>query len=157
MSRATDSTDLTIRGAQIGDAAALALLMGELGYDTTASEMETRLQSILPNSDYRTFVALEAGKICGMIGTLALHSYEHNDLSGRILALVVTEETRGRGVGRELLQRAEKDFAERNIRRLAVNTRLEREEAHKFYERLGYRRNGWRFVKTLEAGKSSSI
>jgi hypothetical protein len=40
----------------------------------------------------------------------------------------------------------------RNIDRLAVNTRFEREEAHEFYEKLGYVRNGFRFVKNLPAG-----
>jgi hypothetical protein len=30
-----------------------------------------------------------------------------------------------------------------------LNTRLTREDAHKFYETLGYERNGWRFVKQL--------
>jgi hypothetical protein len=31
-----------------------------------------------------------------------------------------------------------------------VNTHLEREAAHLFYEQLGYRKNGYRFVKELE-------
>ena len=56
---------------------------------------------------------------------------------------------RRRGIGRALIATAEKDFAERGIRRVALNTRLAREDAHKFYESLGYERNGWRFVKQL--------
>ena len=57
----------------------------------------------------------------------------------------------GWGVGRALISAAENDFSDRNITRLAVNTRFTREEAHKFYESLGYTRNGFRFVKTLSA------
>jgi hypothetical protein len=30
-----------------------------------------------------------------------------------------------------------------------LNTRLAREDAHKFYESLGYERNGFRFTKDL--------
>jgi ribosomal protein S18 acetylase RimI-like enzyme len=56
---------------------------------------------------------------------------------------------RRRGIGRALIATAEKDFAHRGIRRVALNTRLAREDAHKFYESLGYERNGWRFVKQL--------
>jgi GNAT superfamily N-acetyltransferase len=151
MSRAIDAPDaeLTIRSAQMSDAPSLAALMGELGYKTNCAEMEARLQTILVDSRYRTFVAVSGGEICGMIGTLCLSSYEHNDPSGRILALVVTDRMRGRGVGRQLMAAAEQDFAERNIRRVAVNTHFEREEAHKFYEKFGYAKNGWRFVKTL--------
>jgi GNAT superfamily N-acetyltransferase len=151
MSPAIDApdADFTIRSAEMSDAPSLAALMGELGYKTKCPEMEGRLQTILVDSRYRTFVAVSGGEVCGMIGTFCLSSYEHNDLSGRILALVVTDRMRGRGVGRQLMAAAEQDFAERNIRRVAVNTRFEREEAHKFYEQLGYARNGWRFVKSL--------
>jgi ribosomal protein S18 acetylase RimI-like enzyme len=141
--------DLTIRAAQLSDAAALAGLMCELGYETSELEMQSRLQKILPDSHYSTFVAIEQGRVCGMIGTFARYSFEHNDRGGRILALVVTKDSRRSGVARRLIAAAEKDFARRKITRIAVNTRFEREGAHAFYESLGYTRNGFRFVKTL--------
>ena len=84
-----------------------------------------------------------------MIGTLIYPSIEHNDLSGRIVALVILSTMRRRGIGRALIATAEKDFAQRGVRRVGLNTQLAREDAHKFYESLGYERNGWRFVKQL--------
>jgi ribosomal protein S18 acetylase RimI-like enzyme len=131
----------------MNDAAALAQLMCELGYETTKSEMQMRMERIAADDCYRTFVAVLDGKVCGMIGTLTCPSYEHNDPGGRILALVTSSAERRRGIGRALMEAAEKDFAQRGIRRVALNTRLTREDAHKFYESLGYQRNGWRFVK----------
>jgi ribosomal protein S18 acetylase RimI-like enzyme len=86
-----------------------------------------------------------------MIGTVTYPSYEHNDPSGRILALVTLSAARRRGIGRALIATAEKDFAQKGIRRVALDTRVNREDAHKFYESLGYERNGWRFVKRLPA------
>jgi len=144
------SVELFIRGAEKSDAAALAELMGELGYPTRASDMEMRLEAISKEPHYRTFVAMNGARICGMIGTCCLYSYEHNNLGGRILALVVSDAVRGQGVGRALIEVAEKDFVARNVRRIALNTRFQREDAHKFYERLGYQKNGYRFVKELE-------
>jgi ribosomal protein S18 acetylase RimI-like enzyme len=141
--------EFTIRAAEINDAAALAQLMCALGYETTKSEMQMRLERIVTDERYRTFVAVRDGKVCGMIGTLKSLSYEHNDLGGRILALAVLSTVRRLGIGRALIATAEKDFAQRGIRRIALNTRLAREDAHKFYESLGYERNGWRFVKRL--------
>ena len=123
--------------------------MCELGYETTQSEMQMRMERIGADECYRTFVAVFDGKVCGMIGTLTCPSYEHNDPSGRILALVILRTMRRRGIGRALIAAAEKDFAQRAIRRVALDTRLAREDAHKFYESLGYERNGWRFVKQL--------
>ena len=141
--------DLMIRAAEMNDAAALAQLMCELGYETTKSEMQMRLEPIATDERLRTSVAECDGQVCGMIGTLTYPSYEHNDPSGRIVALVIKSTMRRRGIGRALIATAEKDFAQRGIRRIALNTQLAREDAHKFYESLGYERNGWRYVKQL--------
>jgi ribosomal protein S18 acetylase RimI-like enzyme len=140
---------ITIRDAKLNDARALAALMCELGYETKRTEMETRLKLILSNPAYKTFVAVMEGCVCGMIGTITYPSYEHNDPSGRILALVTLTSARRRGIGRALIATAEKDFDQRGVSRVALDTRLTREDAHKFYEWLGYQRNGWRFVKRL--------
>ena len=142
-------TGCRIRDAELNDVAELAVLMRELGYETQRPEMEARLKLLLSNPAYKTFVAIMDGCVCGMIGTLTYPSYEHNDPSGRILALVTLSAARKRGVGRALIATAEKDFAQRGIKRVALDTRLTREDAHKLYESLGYERNGWRFVKQL--------
>jgi GNAT superfamily N-acetyltransferase len=144
-----DRGDVAIRAATAGDAAPLAALMGELGYQTTAAQMIARLQRILPDSRYRTFVAEVDGKLGGMIGTVFYPTYEHDDLSGRIIALVIGNELRKRGIGRALVAAAEREFAGQGVTRIAVNARLTRKEAHQFYEALGYERNGFRFVKKL--------
>jgi GNAT superfamily N-acetyltransferase len=123
--------------------------MCELGYETTKSEMQIRMKRIATDERFRTFVAVRDGKVCGMIGTLTYPSYEHNDPSGRILALVILRTIRRHGIGRVLIATAEKDFAQRGIRRIALNTRLARDDTHKFYESVGYERNGWRFLKQL--------
>jgi len=138
-----------IRDAELNGAPELAVLVCELGHQTDHTEMETRLELILLNPAYKTFVAIMDGCVCGMIGTLTYPSYEHNDASGRILALVTSSTARRRGIGRALIAAAEKDFAQRGIRRVSLDTRLTREDAHKFYQLLGYERNGWRFVKQL--------
>jgi len=139
----------TIRDVKMTDAPALAALMCELGYETTPAEMRRRLKPILCDVRYRTLLAELDGKVCWMIGTFVHPSYEHNDPSGRILALVTLNTVRRRGIGRALIATVEKDFAQRGIRCIALDTRLTRADAHKFYESLGYERNGWRFVKQL--------
>ena len=146
--------DFTIRNVDVSDVAELAQLMSELGYETTKSEMHTRLERIGTDERYRTFVAVHDSKVCGMIGTLASPSYEHNDLGGRILALVTLKTMRRHGIGRALIATAENDFAQRGVTRIALNTRLAREDAHKFYESVGYVRSGFRFAKDLSANQA---
>ena len=143
--------DLRIRDAELSDAAELAALACELGYETTSAEMESRLVSILKDLRYKTLVALNDEKICGMIGAFSASSYLHNDINCRIIALVVSRESRRRGIGAQLIAAAEKDFAQRGITRVTLTTRFEREEAHQFYEKLGYSRTGFRFAKKLGA------
>jgi len=140
---------IAIRAAKMSDAATLGQLMCELGYETTTAEMRQRLKSILSDARYSTFIAEVDNQIAGMIGTLTVSSYEHNDAGGRILALVTFTKARRRGIGRALIATVEKDFAQRGVRRVALDTRLTREDANTFYESLGYERNGWRFVKQI--------
>jgi len=141
--------DLRIRDAELSDAAELAALACQLGYKTTGPEMESRLVSILKDLRYKTLVALKDEKICGMLGTFSASSYLHNDLNGRIIALVVSRESRRHGIGARLIAAAEKDFTQRGITRVTLTTRFERAEAHRFYDKLGYARTGFRFAKNL--------
>jgi GNAT superfamily N-acetyltransferase len=143
--------NLIVRLFETGDHESLGSLMGELGYATRASEMEMRMEIIRQDRRYTTFVAVLDGTVCGMIGTFVQQTYEHNAPGGRILALVVGTAARGRGVGRALIAAAENDFAQKNVRRITLNTRFERDAAHQFYEKVGYARTGFRFAKTLAA------
>jgi ribosomal protein S18 acetylase RimI-like enzyme len=140
-----------IRAVEERDAPELAELMTQLGYPTSASEMASRLRAISGEKDFATFVAVEAGEVLGMIGISASYSYEHNDRNGRIIALIVRTDMRGRGLGRELVAFAEDYLGRKNVGRIVLTSRFTREEAHKFYEALGYERTGWRFIKQLPA------
>jgi hypothetical protein len=57
--------DLAIRAAEMNDAAALAQLMCELGYETTESEMQMRLERIVTDERYRTLWRFVRAKCAG--------------------------------------------------------------------------------------------
>src|SRR5712691_10515985 len=141
-----------IRAAVIADAPQLAALMTQLGYPTQVKEMRARLRSIFSDNSFRTFVATDDEQIVGMAGTSEHASYEHNDndRTGRIVAIVVSDNAQRKGAGRQLMRAVEKSFRRRGVRRIVLNARLERVEAHQFYEALGNRETGWRFAKLLE-------
>ena len=101
---------IRIREAKLTDAPELAALMCELGYKTTRSEMRQRVKSILNDARYGTLVAEVGNEVCGMIGTMTHMSHEHNDLSGKIIALVISKKQRRSGMGRALIAAAEKDL-----------------------------------------------
>jgi ribosomal protein S18 acetylase RimI-like enzyme len=140
---------MMIRSAQESDAPQLAELITQLGYPTSAVEMAGRMEVISRDETFATFVAAEGNDVAGMIGVSDCPSYEHNDRNGRIIALVVRADMRRRGLGHELVRFAEHYLAQKKVGRIVLTSRFTREDAHKFYESLGYARTGLRFMKEL--------
>ena len=61
------------------------------------------------------------------------------DQHAQVMALVVDERCRGRGIGAALMAEAERWARKRGANAVRVASRTTREEARRFYERQGYR------------------
>jgi ribosomal protein S18 acetylase RimI-like enzyme len=72
-----------------------------------------------------------------------LHVFERPALDkgceGVVQALVVDDAWRGRGIGEALMHEAEAWAAGRGLGTTALYTRVDRDRARAFYERIGYR------------------
>ena len=123
--------------------------MSQLGYPTSSDEMKERLAGILSDSDYMTLIAEVEKDAVGVIGIGVGHYYEKNGVYGRLLALVVDERWRGRGIGASLVAHAEHWLKEHEVTSIVVNSGKHRVEAHRFYIQLGYEETGVRLVKSL--------
>ena len=137
-----------IRLATLADAEPIARLVTDLGYQTSASEMSRRLDAILRDEDYVTFVAGEGHQIVGFIGARVGPLYESDDRYGQIMALAVDPGHQRRGIGAALMQAAESSLIARGARVLVVTSGNQRAEAHAFYERNGYAFTGRRYKKS---------
>jgi GNAT superfamily N-acetyltransferase len=143
--------DSGIREAVIGDAPSIARLVTELGYRTTPDAMRERLGRLLDNQGYATYVAESGGEVVGVSGgTLDLY-YEKDGVYARLTVLAVSPSARGSGVGRQLVDMIERWAASRGARELFVNSGFHRPDAHAFYERCGFTRTGFRFVRPVSA------
>jgi ribosomal protein S18 acetylase RimI-like enzyme len=140
---------LAIRTASVDDSEAIARLVSELGYPTSASQMRRRLDAILHDQHYQTFVACEDGHVLGFVGTRSGPLYEDDECYGQIMALAVAATRQRRGVGRMLMRVAESALIERGVRMLMVTSGNQRSEAHAFYEKCGYRFTGRRYKKSF--------
>jgi GNAT superfamily N-acetyltransferase len=142
----------TVRDATYADSPAIASLLAELGYPMEGAALAGRLRRILERGDEMILIAEDAEEGGGPVGMLSLHVFPvlayAEDLA-MIMALVVTERSRGTGVGRALIERAEAIARERRASRLMVTTHVRRADAHAFYERLGFDLTGRRYVKGL--------
>jgi len=128
----------TLRAARPGDAARLADLSRQLGYGAGEADVARRLGLLLGHADHAVLVAEEDGEVVGWI-QVSLSLLVESPLSAEVRGLVVDERFRRRGVG-PLLLRAADDWARaRGCARLRVPCNIVRADAHRFYEREGFR------------------
>ncbi|MCS3798195.1 GNAT family N-acetyltransferase [Niastella sp. OAS944] len=142
-----------IRQAIEADVPVLALLMTELGYPTTATEMQTRYEALQSQPDYITWVAVYNNQVVGMIGLLRNYYWEKNGIYIRVGALVVNKEYRKIGLGKALLQKSIDWAIELGAQQVLLNSgnREERRDAHAFYQYLGFEPKTTGFVKTINS------
>lgn len=132
-------TDVAIRTAVEGDSRALAELSVQLGYPTSNAQALERLRSILYSDEHLVLVASQSdGAVIGWVHVFLALRIE-SDRFAELGGFVVNENHRNRGIGRMLLRAAEEWVVDRGVAKLRVRSRSTRQDAHAFYERLGFR------------------
>ena len=140
---------MRVRPATAADAAALADLLGQLGYPTGASSISGRLERLREAGGQTTLVAEVGGQVVGMATVNVRWALNSDSPMGRLVSVVVDADHRSRGVGAALIREAERIAAEAGCDRMEVTSAAERDDAHRFYEGLGYEVRSKRFIKTL--------
>ena len=128
---------MQIRLAEGEDAGALAGLVVQLGYSGTAGDVARRLSLLAASEHDDVFVALDENRIAGFVHVCVVRTLE-NDEYAEIRGLIVDAASRGRGIGRTLVAKAEEWARERRVGRMRVRSNVTRERARAFYEREGY-------------------
>lgn len=134
---------MRIRPAQPADASAVNDLLEQLGYPQDGDAATARrLHAWAGSPAGAAFVAETGDDVLGdVLGVVAVHIspfFEKDGAWARIVALVVSERARGRGVGTELVAAAESFAAAHGCLRIEVTSSDRRHDAHEFYRRLGY-------------------
>ncbi len=143
---------LSIRKAEQKDTLALCSLMGELSsYAITPDQIMDRLQFVEESKFDSLFVCEEDGNILGLLGFRIRENLEEVSRFGEVSAIVVNTNNRHKGVGRFMIEYAEKLAEELGCIGTWLTSGFGREEAaHNFYKKLGYKINGYRFIKLLK-------
>lgn len=147
---------LVIREADEADIPHLLALYAEPEFDgdqvISESDARRRLREIHANLDHRIYLAWR-GDRC--IGTFALLIMRKLTKKGRSVAIVddvvVATGERGGGVGKEMMQEAMNIARKRGCYKLMLSSNLRREQAHRFYESLGFEQHGWSYSIDLDA------
>lgn len=129
-----------IRPVRIYDAGAVARIAAEaLGHETDAETVEERISELCsdPSCFIRVFVSDDDGEVRGFIQA-EKYTPIYGDCGYNIIALAVLPEWQNRGVGSALVRALEEHAKRSGAGYVRVNSRMERKNAHSFYEYLGY-------------------
>jgi Predicted acetyltransferase len=143
--------EISIRNLEKEDYKAIHdLISNELGYtNTNIEDTFKRLDSIRNREDYKTFVAVYNKIIIGFIGLYKGIAFNIDGEYLQIIALAVKNDYQEKGIGTQLIEKAEKYAQDNKILSIGLNSGLHREKAHVFYEHRGYIKKSYSFQKAL--------
>ena len=142
--------NINIRKISIADAAAICEINSEgLGYKCELSLVQGKIKNLNSQRE-AVFVAEADGQV---VGNIHVERYDvlYFETMANVLGLSVKIEFQKIGIGRALLEAAENWALENGIKMMRLNSGINRTEAHKFYEHLGYvsEKDQKRFIKKL--------
>lgn len=128
------------REVRVADASLLVSLMDQLGYPIEASIIRENIQKYIELPNQKAWVAEKSGKIVGCIA-VAITNYFHRPGSFlRVIAMIVDEQERRCGIGKNLMDFAEKFAIDHGCSHIELTSGMHREKlgSHEFYRALGY-------------------
>ena len=153
-----DQSTLTIRPAAAADLERVLALYAQPQFDAgnvlplqTAQRLWERFGDY---PDYTLYVAERAGDIVGSFALLVMHNLGHLGAPSAIVEdVVVAPTSQGQGIGKAMMQFALDRCREKGCYKLVLSSNAKREDAHAFYESLGFERHGFSFrVDVAESG-----
>jgi len=132
------SNQATIRLASVGDAGRIAVLCQQLGYPASQEQVQRRLRQIQQDESHAVYVAEQSeGRVVGWVHVYICQLVVADPQAG-IGGLVVDQGYHRRGVGRLLMEQAERWAREKGCWAVHLRSNIVRKGAHLFYERIGY-------------------
>ena len=143
------------RGINIEDAQEVAeICKVALGYDIDVENVKTQIEKLTNDKNQHIIIGCEDKSTRKIIGFVHAQMYEsfYSGLGLNILGLAVNPDFQGKGIGRKLMNELEDYAIDNNISFIRLNSAMKREEAHKFYEHIGYTcdKVQKRFIKVFE-------
>jgi GNAT superfamily N-acetyltransferase len=142
---------VNVRRAGTADAAAIAALLAELGYETPPADVGRRLAELERSGRSAALVAERGGEVAGVL-TLHIVPVLHEPGGWcRVTVLVVGQQARRQGLARALVSHAEALARSHGCVRIEVTSALHRDGAHEFYRGMGFAQVSEHFLKPLTA------
>lgn len=140
---------ITIRRANKTDARVVADLLGGLGKDflTTPAGAAKRLRKTTDT----VFLAVLGAEPVGLVAVNTCRPVHADVRYGRIMSIVVRQDVKRHGVGREMMRHALSHLRKLGCRKIELTSRVYRSGAHRFYRAMGFKPTSVRFSRTLSS------
>lgn len=140
-------SELTVRRAEVADAARLVPLFDDLEHPSTEEQLVRRLTRLAGDPTYAAWVGEADGELLAFAAGHLLHLVENDDPAAQLTALVVAHERQGQGLGKQMVEVFETWARGLGACRYMVTSSMRRTDAHAFYEARGYDRTSFKFAK----------
>ena len=131
------SDAVVVRRAESRDAEELARLATQLGYASSAADVESRLGSLASSATDAVLVAEIGDAIAGFMHLSIIITVTSAPFV-EIAALVVDDRARGTGLGTQLVDAASSFARARGIERVRVRSNVVRTQTREFYVKRGF-------------------
>lgn len=125
-----------------------------LGYDINVESVKRQIAKLTNDKEQHIIIGYEDENTRKIIGFVHAQMYEsfYSNLGLNILGLAVNPDFQGKGIGKKLMSKLENYAVDNNISFIRLNSAMKREDAHNFYEHIGYTcdKVQKRFIKVFE-------
>lgn len=119
-------------------------------------EAVEKFEKLKTYPDYKLYVAEYKNEIAGTFAVLIMDNLAHRGEPSSIVEdVVVRSDLQGKGIGGEMMQFAMKVSRQKGCYKMVLSSHLRRENAHRFYESLGFTKHGHSFVVDLKMNNTS--
>lgn len=133
-------TNISYREVQITDAPFLKILMEQLGYPIDAEILDENIKKYIHLPNQKAFVAEKEGEVVGCIAVAITHYFHRQGSFLKVIAMIVDEQQRRLGIGKQLMDLAEKYAQGSGCSHIELSSGMHRVAlgSHEFYINLGY-------------------
>ena len=142
---------LHIREATESDVPDLLRIYAAAGLDSgpayTAEEAKEKLAVFRGYPNYRLFIASVGESPAGTYSLLIQDKLaKRGQPAGIVEDVAVDPGFQRQGLGRFMMEHAREECRKAGCYKLALSSNVKREDAHRFYEQLGFERHGYSFL-----------
>ncbi len=100
--------------------------------------------------DYHVFLAEMGNEAVGTFALLVMENMAHMGTPSAVVEDVgVIPGLQGKGIGKKMMEYALQYAKEKGCYKMSLSSNLRREQAHQFYESLGFKKHGFSFLIEL--------